>query len=375
MGRPQTRPRLRELVAPYAPLVLRSTDAAVAASLAWALVQPIGGVADRYPYYAPLGAVVAVSTTVLGSARGALATVRNLVLGAALGTAAQVLGLPEVVAIALVVAVGTLLSGSRLLASGSSWIVYSAVFVLILGGEQPWEYGLAYAGLTCLGALVGILVVASMPPLLVTPGAQAVAEAGATLADQLDDLAEALGDESGPPSEHQWARRQRDLRPTMHRLDDTVHAVVEARRGNWRARWWQASTVAQRQRAALVRRSDPLVEQLVQLLVREERADLDHVALGPGLRPAAAAALRAWARLLRVASQDLEVEEQAEGMREALVALDDAVRRSASRAATPWAGHLDAATVVTTVRLGLELVEEPQDHLRTGSRGGDRVPS
>ncbi|GAB3993146.1 hypothetical protein [Nocardioides marmoraquaticus] len=363
--------RVRERVAPYLPLLLRALDAAVAAAVAWALVQPVGGLADRYPYYAPLGAVVAVSTTILGSARGAVATVRNLALGAALGTAAQLLGLPELLALALVVGLGTVLSGSRLLASGSSWIVYSAVFVLILGGEAPWEYGLAYAGLTCFGALVGIVVVAALPPLLITPGAQAVAEAGATLADQLEDLADALADESGPPSERQWSRRQRDLRPTMQRLDDTVHAVLEARRGNWRARWWRASTSAQQERAALVRRSHPLVEQLVLLLVREERADLPRVALGPSLRPSAAAALRGWGRLLRSASQDLAVEAPADELREAVADLQDAVRRSAGGAAGPGTSHLEASTVVTTVRLGLDLVEESL----SATRGCHPVPS
>ena len=50
---------------PRVPLALKS---AFAAGLAWLAVLPLGGVADEYPYYAPLGAVVAMGATVVTSA-------------------------------------------------------------------------------------------------------------------------------------------------------------------------------------------------------------------------------------------------------------------------------------------------------------------
>ena len=45
------------------PRTLLALKAAVAAGLAWLVVLPFSGVADDYPYYAPLGAVVATSTS------------------------------------------------------------------------------------------------------------------------------------------------------------------------------------------------------------------------------------------------------------------------------------------------------------------------
>jgi hypothetical protein len=41
----------------------------VAAAVAWLVVLPFVGVADDYAYYAPLGAVIAVSATVARSWR------------------------------------------------------------------------------------------------------------------------------------------------------------------------------------------------------------------------------------------------------------------------------------------------------------------
>ena len=38
-----------------------SLKAALAAALSWLAVLPLWGVADEYPYYAPLGAVIAVT--------------------------------------------------------------------------------------------------------------------------------------------------------------------------------------------------------------------------------------------------------------------------------------------------------------------------
>ncbi len=62
----------------------QSLKAAVAAGLAWVLVLPLGGVADAYPYYAPLGAVIAVSSTVAGSLRSSLQAVVSIAIGAAI---------------------------------------------------------------------------------------------------------------------------------------------------------------------------------------------------------------------------------------------------------------------------------------------------
>src|SRR3712207_4872864 len=84
---------------------------AVAAALAWVLVLPLDGIADDYPYYAPLGAVVAMGTTVVNSVRASVQGVLALLSGAAVSVGAATLPLPDVVAIAVVVGISTLVAG------------------------------------------------------------------------------------------------------------------------------------------------------------------------------------------------------------------------------------------------------------------------
>ena len=48
---------------------------------AWLAVQPMGGVADEYPYYAPLGALLSMHSTLKGSAKYGLQILAGLALG------------------------------------------------------------------------------------------------------------------------------------------------------------------------------------------------------------------------------------------------------------------------------------------------------
>ena len=61
-----------------------AVKAALAAALAWhvAGLLPLAP-AEQYPYYAPLGAVIATSTTLSGSVRGSVQSVAAIALGAA----------------------------------------------------------------------------------------------------------------------------------------------------------------------------------------------------------------------------------------------------------------------------------------------------
>lgn len=345
---------LRLHLAPWGPLALRAVSAALAAALAWMVVQPWGGLAESYPYYAPLGAVIAVSGTVVASARGASSAVRNLVLGALLGTVVLQLGLPSVLGLAVVVAVGTALHGIPRLTTDAPWVAYSGVFVLIVGAADPLTYGVAYAGLTSLGALIGIGVTALLPPLLITPGSSVLADSGETLAAQLDDLADALRLEE-PPTDQEWARRRHALLPALRATADQMRLVSEARRGNWRARWWQSTSEQQLLLAEVVGQAYAHVEHLTQVLVRDERAGLDEVALGLPLRGAAADGLTAWAALLRDLTQGRDHRVAADDLGRAIAQLATRVRtlRSASDSDLFTAG-----AVVCSMRRGLEAADE-----------------
>src|SRR4051812_41745247 len=82
--------------------------AALAASLAWLLVQPVGGFVAEYPYYAPLGALAVASTSVVVSLRSSVEVVVAILLGSAIALAAQLLPLAEPLALGLAIVVASL---------------------------------------------------------------------------------------------------------------------------------------------------------------------------------------------------------------------------------------------------------------------------
>jgi uncharacterized membrane protein YgaE (UPF0421/DUF939 family) len=275
-----------------------SVKAAVAAALAWSLVQPLGGVADDYPYYAPLGAVLAVTTTVAGSIRGSLQSIASILVGAALAVLAQVVDAPMVLGLAFVVAVGTVLGGWGRLGSYGAWVPISGLFVLIIGREDLLGFALAYPGLTSMGAVVGIVVNTVFPPLALTPMATSIDRLRTMLTDQLDDLAEGLLRETAPSSDD-WKERQWAVRPTAQEVQRVVGQAAEDRRANWRERRWSRTAERRYQQARALQHVAFLIEDITALVVDQERSDRERVALGRAVRPEAAHALQELADVLR----------------------------------------------------------------------------
>ncbi len=342
-----------------------AVKAALAASLAWALVQVVPGPAAEYPYYAPLGALIATSTTLTGSAREAAQTVTAISLGAAVALAADALAGPNLLTIALVVALGVLLGGWARLESARSWVPTSGLFVLIIGNTNPTGYVLGYAGLTLLGALVGLAVTAAFPPL---PLAPAQAEVGAlrdTLAGQLDDLADGLRQEGAPTAED-WQARTRTIDPVLARMRAAVEQAREAQRGNRRARRFAEDHRLQLRQARRLERLTLLVEELTDVLADTERAEFERVALGPALRPAAARALSALADALRSVDAETADPETLRHAEEAHEQLRDAVRRT--RTATQDDLFV-AGSVIDAVRRGLMSLSPPD--AAAGGSGAD----
>jgi uncharacterized membrane protein YgaE (UPF0421/DUF939 family) len=207
--------------------------AALAAGAAWLLVQPFGGVADDYPYYAPLGAVVVMSTTVMTSVRTGLQAIAALGVGAGLAVVVVQVPLPQVIGIMVVVGIGTALSNWRRLGAMSVWVPFAALFVLILGGDDPSSFVLGYGGLTAVGAAVGVAVNLALPQQPLGRTLQALASLQEELSRQLRALAEDLrsGDDLGTDS----AKISGSVDPPAQRLEELVSEVRDARRVNWRA--------------------------------------------------------------------------------------------------------------------------------------------
>lgn len=336
------------------PQLALAVKAAIAAALAWLLVLPLGGFADDYPYYAPLGAVIAVTSTLASSLRSALQAITAIAAGATIAATTQALEVPHVVGLAAVVGIGTLIGGWSRLGEMASWVPISALFVLIVGGDHPAYYVAAYLGLTSLGAAAGVVVNGAFPPLPLTLNSLTMRRLRAVLADQLDDLADGLR-QPDPPGSDEWQGRRWALAPHVAEMHRLAQQVAEARRANWRERRWRAVADRQRQHALTLGRLAGLVEDLVELVTDREYADAHEVALGPRLRPATAGALEATAAVLRARPEDEEWQDAYATLSVRIQELQDVTRAA-------WRDHEEdrftaAAIIVDLERAAHSLLE------------------
>ncbi|MBM9464267.1 hypothetical protein JL108_12470 [Aeromicrobium sp. YIM 150415] len=283
----------------WLPRLAMAFKSAAAASLAWLIVLPFGAGGPDYGYYAPLGAVIAVSATVARSSRRSIQTVAAILIGSALTAAvAWILPGPGVIVLTIVIAVGVLLSAVPWLGAAGQWVPLASLFVLVVDQEARVDYIASYAGLTALGAFVGIAMNAAFPPLPVRSLRRALDDLRTTTADQLERLSGRLrtdpGDEESAPPEVALDPRRQHARQLVTELND-------ARRGNWRARHWTGDTDRQREYAAELQRLSLLVEDLPLVVDARQCEDHSRRALGPALRPLVADALGDCAELLRCA--------------------------------------------------------------------------
>jgi hypothetical protein len=287
---------------------------ALAASLAWfvALIAPPPFA--EYPYYAPLGAVLATTSTVVRSVRDSLQSVAAVLVGALIARAVALLPLPGLLELAVVVGLALLCVGWRIFGEMGSWAVMSAIFVLILGSGDTADYIGSYAGLIVVGAAIGIGVNLLLPPLPLTPSELALGRLRDGIAEQVEVLANWL-EQRGPLDPDEWERRRQQLFPTAEAARAAVAQTREASRANLRTRYngngyWVAS---QTRRAGALSTSAEVVDEIVRLLVDWERDGLDDVALGEELRPELADTLRVFAAALRAAETQETATESAAG--------------------------------------------------------------
>jgi uncharacterized membrane protein YgaE (UPF0421/DUF939 family) len=271
--------------------------ASLAAMLAWLVVQPLGSFAMDYAYYAPLGALTVVSTSVVSSVRSSLQVVAAIVVGAALALVARLLPLPEPLPLGLAVVAGIAVAVTGLLGGMGSWVPLAAMFVLVAGKGDPVEYSAAYGGLTALGALVGVVVNLAFPQLPLTPAARAQDRLRAQLADQLDELATALEQEI--LNELDWNQLRASLSRTSRNAESLVLEARDARRANWKAARWAETADHQDRRARALHSLTACVDEVI-ALVSDQRAEIRNDAPSAAdLRAHTALALGSVAALLR----------------------------------------------------------------------------
>jgi uncharacterized membrane protein YgaE (UPF0421/DUF939 family) len=350
------------------PWVQRGVRAALAAALAWQVAILLPSPLAEYAYYAPLGAVIAVHPTVADSAAAAWRTVVAILLGFGLAVAVHelTLALPGAVTIALIVALAIGVEQWRLLQDHASWVSFAAVLMLTVGAEDPARYALAYAGLTLLGAAIGVLVTTLLfPPLQLTRAFRAVDATRTLLARHLRDMAAELR-HGHVPSPHEWTGRARELGVALDRMRVTEGVVDRARRANPRARRWGDTAASVREQSRALDRVAVLVDDLTQLVVefQPHRRGLDRIDGGTGW--VLADALDGLADVV-CAPYSTAGDDRPDGRASAIRAADDALQRLTSLLRTSEVADDEGFFALGAVTVGMyrsleTLRDRPRDH-------------
>ncbi|QCB99011.1 FUSC family protein [Arthrobacter sp. PAMC25564] len=218
------------------PRLQLAAKAGLAAGLAFFIAPYMPGSAADYPYYAPLGALVAMYENVAGSMRQGIQTLVGLGLGIGLAYVLFVLGEPSPLTVAIVMAFGVILAGLPRIGSGRDWIPTAALLVLLVGGHNPDRFSFGYLLQMGVGVTVGIVVnLLVFPPLHFRAAALSLAELRLALARQLRDMAKALK-ESWPPEHEDWSRRSEELAGSARSVRLAVQKADASRRANPRRR-------------------------------------------------------------------------------------------------------------------------------------------
>ena len=213
------------------PRLVHAGKAAGAAALAWVVARHVPGVASDYPYYAPLGAVVAMQTTVFAGLRSGVQTLVGIALGIVVAGFTMWIGDTGIIAVALAVGIGVLVGGFRVLGEGSSWVSTAALFVLLVGGAHAEGYSFGYLVQMAVGVVVGLLVnFLVFPPLHFWDAERRIDEVNGVLADHLAGLADVL--EQGERDERAWDRQQDRLDRAIADVRSRVSIASESRRIN-----------------------------------------------------------------------------------------------------------------------------------------------
>jgi uncharacterized membrane protein YccC len=217
------------------PRLLLAGKTALAVGISWALAPHMPGAVDEYPYYAPLGALLSIYPTLMGSVRSGVQTLLGLVVGIALATLVVATVGPTWWSIPVIVGVGVVLSGTGWFGAGREYVPTAALFVLIIGGNQADQYSLGYLAQMGFGTAVGLVVNVLIAPQVTSAAAATRIDAFQRgLADLLRNIGEALL-EPWPPEHDAWARNTDRLEQTAQSVRQALLEADDSRRGNPRA--------------------------------------------------------------------------------------------------------------------------------------------
>lgn len=216
--------------------LLLAVKAAIAAGLAWPIAQFLPGTVDEYSYYAPLGALLSMMPTLMGSLRASLQTVVGLGVGIGLAWVVIETPLPGSVSVPLAVGIGVLLGGLRGLGVGRDYVAITALFVLVIGGSQAGDYSLGYLIQMGVGMAIGLIVnIVIAPPLRFRESADEISALRREIAHNLESMSESLV-EKWPPEHQDWFEGVKSLHDSLRAAEPILDDASESRRMNPRAR-------------------------------------------------------------------------------------------------------------------------------------------
>ncbi|WP_241972727.1 FUSC family protein [Cryobacterium cryoconiti] len=281
------------------PRIVQALKAAVAVAIAWTIAPLLPGVADDYPYYAPLGALVSMYPTLMSSVRNALQTLGGLTVGILLAGLVIILSEPNVFTISLAVGVGAVIAATGWFGANREYIPVTALFVLIVGGPNADGYSIGYLVQMTLGILVGLAVnLVFFPPLALEAVGHQLTRFRCTLADHLSEVAEALAD-SWPPEQDGWASRSQDLVAVGRAVRAAVSHADDSRKGNPRARTNQRNLRSDYDDLAALENVTFHVRDLTEVLAGAVWGLPIQLELRPEMRPALSRTLQTLAALLK----------------------------------------------------------------------------
>ncbi|OLT31744.1 hypothetical protein BJF79_00785 [Actinomadura sp. CNU-125] len=148
----------------------------VAAVAAWLIAAHLVG--HAMPYFAPLAALLGVYPTVARSVRESIGYAAGFLVGAGLAIPVGTFIGPNAAGIAAVLVVGLLLSSWRGFGNQSSQVAFTALFALLVGGNEVAGYVRPRLADVAVGLAVGLIVnFVLFPPLYLRRGEYAVAQA------------------------------------------------------------------------------------------------------------------------------------------------------------------------------------------------------
>jgi len=269
-----------------APRLVLAAKTAAAAALAWYLAPLVPFADAEYSYYAPLGVLLSMYPTLADSARSGLQVIAGLTIGIGLGLlglSIVIAGVPGVIAVAAVIALGVWLGGLHALGAGRELVAVAGLFVLLLGGRHADEFSMSYLVTMAFGVLVGVVVnLLVFPPIYLRRASERLSELRDVVADRLDRLAEAVEAEAFDADAVE--RDMEELTETVTSVSADVHEAAASRRGNprGRRRAGEASENAARLRA--LERTVFFTRDLADVLARDPALAADPGGADPGGR-------------------------------------------------------------------------------------------